>query len=206
MNEEKSATIQSVNNPLGFFALALLTVEGFLGIVLIFARDPHPVDLSSWGMWIGAGLFLIVVVIVAILTWFKPDALGLSGKDYSDLKRQESDLQAKQVPLLTEPANDIAAGSAEETAEFEILKTFLVWNSQTALKWFNDQPHSVSENFFLAAYPLPYPPPASTPENLLHEKAAVLVALKTKGMLEVDVESKLKVSPKGKRFLRFIGF
>jgi hypothetical protein len=206
MNEEKSAAIQSVNNPLGFFALALLTVEGFLGIVLIFARDPHPVDLSSWGMWIGAGLFLAVVIIVSILTWFKPDALGLSGKDYLDMRRKESELQAKQTLPTPESEVGIVAGSAQETSEFETLKTFLVWNSQVALKWFNDQPGPVGENFFLASYALPYPPAVSSPENLLHEKAAVLVALKTKEMLEVDVDNRLKISAKGKRFLKFIGF
>jgi hypothetical protein len=206
MNEEKSSTIQSVNSPLGFFSLALLTVEGFLGIVLIFAKDPHSANLSTYGMWIGAGLFVIVVSIVAVLTWYKPDALGLSGKDIHDIKTHENELQARQSSLPVEPIESIVADSPQEKLEFENLEKFLVWNSQYALKWFADQVHPVRENLFFAAYPLPYPPEIYSKENTLNEKAAVLSALKGQGLLEDDTDSKLKVSDKGKRFIKFIGF
>ena len=120
MDEKRSTILQTINNPLGFFALALLIVEGFLGIVLIFAKDPHPENLSFWGMCIGAGLFLLVVLIVAALTWWKPDALGLSGKDYSDLKKMEMDNKAIDSDLI--PMDGSNAEIGQITEEYKTLK------------------------------------------------------------------------------------
>lgn len=59
MDDGKSNIIKVITSPLGFFALSLLIVEGFLTIVLIFS------DLDTaqkfLGMKIGASLFVIVV-------------------------------------------------------------------------------------------------------------------------------------------------
>jgi heme A synthase len=62
--------IESVNKPLGFYTLALLIMEGFLAIVLV-ASDLKP-DYKYYGMWIGVGMFLLVVSIVSVCVWFKP--------------------------------------------------------------------------------------------------------------------------------------
>lgn len=204
-NEERSSIIQTVNNPLGFFALALLIVEGFLGIILVFAKNPNPEKMDFWGMIIGAILFLLVVIAVTILTWFKPDSLGLSGKDYKDLKQHELGLQITQPSLPVEQVSYAMSIDSIEQSEFQNLQTFLVWNSQTALKWFSDHSTPVNENFFLATYSLPYPPPEPTSVNVLSEKHAVLAALKNSGLLETT-DDKLKISAKGTRFLKFIGF
>mgnify|MGYP003510951728 FL=1 len=63
-------TLKSINAPLSFFALSLLIVEGFLTIALIFS-DLSPQN-KFWGMLIGAALFLLVVISVWFLVWFKP--------------------------------------------------------------------------------------------------------------------------------------
>lgn len=73
MNNSKAVwpkLIESINKPLGFFALALLIVEAFLATVLI-GSDLKPED-KFYGMWIGVGMFLLVVLIVGICVWFKP--------------------------------------------------------------------------------------------------------------------------------------
>lgn len=78
--------ISGITAPLGFFVLALLIVETFLGAVLVAA------DLESFlqeaCVWSGIGMFVLVVVLVFLLVWFKPRNL-LFDKDAaerSDLK------------------------------------------------------------------------------------------------------------------------
>lgn len=73
MNLNRANIIKTVNTPLGFFALSLLTGEVFLGIVLIYSNleEPH----KYIGMWLGAGMFALVVVIVALFVWRLPENL-----------------------------------------------------------------------------------------------------------------------------------
>lgn len=74
--EKRTSILYAITSPLGFFALSLLIVEGFLTIVLIFS------DLAAnnkfFGMLIGAGLFLLVVIGVLLLVCFKPENLTFS--------------------------------------------------------------------------------------------------------------------------------
>lgn len=88
-NESRSNIIQAINTPLGFFALSLLIVEGFLAISLIFTKEPKKDDFNFWGMIIGAGLFFIVVLLVWILVWKKPKHLTLEGKHYSEIEKEK---------------------------------------------------------------------------------------------------------------------
>ena len=70
---DKITVLEAITTPLGFFVLALLIVEGFLGTVLVWASlDPKD---KITGMWLGVGMFVLVVVIVAILDWFRPSHL-----------------------------------------------------------------------------------------------------------------------------------
>ena len=80
MSLERSTIIKSVNTPLGFFALSLLTGEVFLGIVLIYS------DLGEihkfYGMLLGAGMFLLVVLVVALFVWRFPKNLIYGGQEH----------------------------------------------------------------------------------------------------------------------------
>lgn len=76
MKSSASATqriIEAITAPLGFFVLALLIVEAFLATVLVGA-GLTAVDKNT-GMWIGVGLFVLVITAVFILVWFKPQHL-----------------------------------------------------------------------------------------------------------------------------------
>ena len=55
---------------MGFFILALLIVETFLTLVLTINGGDY-----RFGIYIGSGLFVLVVVIVAIVDWFRPHHL-----------------------------------------------------------------------------------------------------------------------------------
>ena len=65
--------VEGITTPLGFYVLALLIVESFLATVLIFAE--LPASERMWGVWVGVGMFALVVVLVTLLVWFKPDSL-----------------------------------------------------------------------------------------------------------------------------------
>ncbi len=71
--EKKSGIIEIITSPLGFFALSLLIVEAFLSTVLTLSNLSP--ESKYWGMIIGAALFVLVVVGVFLLVWFKPKNL-----------------------------------------------------------------------------------------------------------------------------------
>lgn len=58
---------------LGFFALALLIVEAFLTTVLLGGKLAAHQKLI--GVWIGAGMFVLVVAFVFALAWSRPGSL-----------------------------------------------------------------------------------------------------------------------------------
>ncbi|HEX7890745.1 MAG TPA: hypothetical protein VF522_15400 [Ramlibacter sp.] len=69
----KSQIIEAITAPLGFFVLALLIVEAFLATVLIGAELQNTDRV--FGMYLGVGLFILVVVVVGLFVWFKPENL-----------------------------------------------------------------------------------------------------------------------------------
>ena len=73
MSNTKTTIIETITAPLGFFVLALLIVESFLATVLVGA-NLESVD-KVLGIWLGIGLFIIVITMVFILVWFKPESL-----------------------------------------------------------------------------------------------------------------------------------
>ena len=70
-------TVDAIDKPLGFYALALLIVEGFLTILLIFSD--LDTGAKTWGMGAIIGLFVLVVGVVSALVWFKPTNLTFTG-------------------------------------------------------------------------------------------------------------------------------
>ena len=64
---------KSITAPLGFFVFALLIAETFLGAILL--RGELSGNDQLMGLYIGAGLFVLVIAVVAVLVWFKPDHL-----------------------------------------------------------------------------------------------------------------------------------
>jgi len=72
-SQRKENIIKAIQNPLGFFVLALLIVETFLANILIFGKLDD--KTKSTCLYIGCGLFILVVLIVSILVWFRPNNL-----------------------------------------------------------------------------------------------------------------------------------
>lgn len=78
----KSDLVSVITSPLGFFALSLLIVEGFLTIVLIFSN--LAANYKFLGMLIGASLFILVVGGVWYLVLKKPTNLTFGEKSWRD--------------------------------------------------------------------------------------------------------------------------
>jgi hypothetical protein len=66
----RAKLVEAINTPLGFFVLALLIVEAFLATVLLWAELASTEKMNC--VWLGVGLFILVVAIVGILVWHRP--------------------------------------------------------------------------------------------------------------------------------------
>lgn len=110
-NKGRASLVSVITTPLGFFALSLLIVEGFLGIVLIFS------DLGSGGklagMIIGTCLFVLVVGIVTSLVWKKPKSLIFGEIGYIEQQKlfgdKEDPITLKE--LVEEPKTEATEGN-----------------------------------------------------------------------------------------------
>ena len=73
LEKARLSIIEVIKSPLGFFVLALLIVEAFIGLVLIKSdlTEPH----KFFGMNAGIFLFVILVIVVTLLVWHKPKHL-----------------------------------------------------------------------------------------------------------------------------------
>ena len=65
--------IEAVTAPLGFFVLALLIVESFLAIATVGGGLEPQHQLLA--LFFGVGMFVLVVGVVALLVWKKPENL-----------------------------------------------------------------------------------------------------------------------------------
>ena len=74
--------MEAVSAPLGFFVLALLIVESFLATVLLGGGLKASDQLKV--LWTGVGMFVFVVLIVAILVWKKPENLTFDKQAHLD--------------------------------------------------------------------------------------------------------------------------
>ena len=87
-NLNKSAwikIIETIDSPLGFYVLALLIVEASLAVILTVSKIPP--DQVFDGLIVGATLFCIVVGMVFILVFFKPE--NITFDKISHLRRDE---------------------------------------------------------------------------------------------------------------------
>ena len=92
--------IEAVNAPLGFFVLALVIVESFLASVTIGGGLESQHQLIA--LVAGVAMFVMVVLVVAILVWKKPENLTFdkqahlvrSGASYGTESQPDTDRDA----------------------------------------------------------------------------------------------------------------
>jgi membrane protein implicated in regulation of membrane protease activity len=96
--DKRANIINVITTPLGFFALALLIVEGFLGIVIFGSGESLGSDVKLTGMYMAMGAFVLVVVMVALMVWRIPEKLTLSGKDWQERAKNSLSWGASDNP------------------------------------------------------------------------------------------------------------
>lgn len=106
--------LKAITSPLGFFVLALLIAETTLAVVLI--RSDLDKQEKFYGLLLVVGMFVLVVVIVTLLVWFKAENLTFDrdahlidrgkipyGSDSHELKAADLDSLAEKP--ATKPEN-----------------------------------------------------------------------------------------------------
>lgn len=114
-NKGRASLVSVITTPLGFFALSLLIVEGFLGIILVGS------NLAAYqkfvGMLIGAGLFVLIVVLVTILVWRRPQNLTFS--ELSHLEHERALYGAAGKPVSERQLGGVSKVSARAIKQEE---------------------------------------------------------------------------------------
>ncbi len=99
--ENWASLLAVVRNPLAFFALALLVIEGVIGTIAAMKLTD---EALLWALVIMAVLFLVLVVLVAVITFWRPGHL------------------LNQVDALTEFIGSDGFHDAVEDAIMELVK------------------------------------------------------------------------------------
>ncbi len=68
--DRRRTILQIINSPLGFYILALLIGESFLGLVMGLGGAKN---FLATGAFLGVGMFVLVVACVRVVAWFKPE-------------------------------------------------------------------------------------------------------------------------------------
>ncbi len=96
----RAKTLQQIQTPLGFYVLALLIIESTLCIVLTAAK------FEQEYMWLGflcmIGVFAAVVIIVTILTAWKPKNLLYGKEEHSAPQIEPSALRDQIEDIIFE--------------------------------------------------------------------------------------------------------
>ena len=74
--------LDAVDRPLRFFALALLVVDGAIGLLAGLALEGPQ---RFYAVLIMAGLFLVVVVMVGVITFLRPENLQTKLEELEDV-------------------------------------------------------------------------------------------------------------------------
>lgn len=69
----RRSLIEVIDRPLGFYVLALLIVETFIGVVAAAGRSSESV--LQWGLALGVGMFIYITITVSVIVWKKPHVL-----------------------------------------------------------------------------------------------------------------------------------
>lgn len=96
--DQRTSLVKIITSPLGFFALSLLILEGFLTIVVVGSGDTIPWQVKELGMWMATLSFGGVVVVVSLMVWLIPKKLTFKSDDWRDESKDEIAWGTSQNP------------------------------------------------------------------------------------------------------------
>ncbi len=102
----RDSIIKVITSPLGFFALSLLILEGFLAIVVVGSRTPLPPYIINLGMWMATLSFAGIVSIVSLMVWKIPKNLTFKSEDWVENSKNEKIWGTKKNPVKFKELSD----------------------------------------------------------------------------------------------------
>lgn len=110
---DRRSIIEAIKTPLGFFSLVLLVIESLLG-GLALATDPGEDRMLLVKLIVG--ILVLVIILVAVISWFRPEALW--GKRYSPLDDAFATGLAEEFYVALDGyLSNLEEGSREEAYE-----------------------------------------------------------------------------------------
>lgn len=95
----RDKVVEAITAPLGFYVLALLIVETFLGAA--FLGGNFDTEGQFTVVYIGAGLFVFVVLVVTTLVCFKPENLTFDKEAHLELSKAAYGTDSKTADRKT---------------------------------------------------------------------------------------------------------
>ena len=89
--------LEVIDKPLGFYVLSLLIVESFLGLVLVGSKALQAQEVYH-GLCLGVGMFVLVVIVVSIITLWRPQNLTYD-RDAHLIDRGKTQYGTERQPL-----------------------------------------------------------------------------------------------------------
>ena len=133
--------VEVTRAPLGFFVLALLIVETFLGAVLL-GSDLHAENKVTM-VYMGVGMFVLVVSVVTVLVWMKPENLTFDKQAHLDTQLRAAVSLGAASTNSPSPTTDDDIGRIADTVRATIsagAERNAKWNNRVL--WVDDQPHN----------------------------------------------------------------
>lgn len=110
--QDRVSILTAIRTPLGFFALVILVIEAILVVYASLADTGQRAELMRWGL----GLILITLLIVALLAFYRPEALsGRSGSNDGMVHAIGTDICEALRPYLNDIESEKTRREAYET-------------------------------------------------------------------------------------------
>ena len=183
--------------------------------------EASPIALILWiliciGLWVGyihglnmdqfidilKALVWPLVIIVAL----KNDKVWLLINSFSDLEIPGMIKASRKAQQKPESYEEVASGSGQGTGgneeeDFKDLDNFLVLNTRNALFWFVNQKEAITQDAYLQIYTLSN----DVEGDVAREKHVIFSVLLHRGLVQMNQDNVIQVTPKGKRYLIHTG-
>lgn len=87
--DKRDSIVKIITSPLGFFALSLLILEGFLTIVVVGSGSSLLETSKVLGMWMATLSFAGIIIIVSLMVWLIPTNLTYKSDDWREQAKDD---------------------------------------------------------------------------------------------------------------------
>ena len=92
----RKGILEVIDRPLGFYVLALLIVETFLGVTV---NVGSPGDSRALGIYCGVGMFVYITLTVTVIVWNRPHVLMFGQEAHLRERRRHGPFGTEARPV-----------------------------------------------------------------------------------------------------------